>query len=322
MRQLTLRRLILGLVVWAVVAWASQAPAVWAYTISINQFVEHPSLNEAVRGFKEQLAELGVEATYLEHNAQGLLPTVSLIVNQILDEKPDLILAVATPCAQITAQGIKDIPILFTAVTDPVDAGLVASLDNPGGNVTGTTDMNPVAEQLALILEIQPGAKNIGVIYNPGEPNSEVQVKLAQAAAAKLGLTLVEAVAPNSTGVLQAVQSLVDRVDAIYLPTDNVVISNMETIINVALDQHIPLYPADDSSARRGGVAALSISYSELGRLTGRMAARILKDEAEPATTPVESLKRLSLVVNTRFASDIFLSVPPSVVQRAQVVIK
>ncbi|MDR0550081.1 MAG: ABC transporter substrate-binding protein [Deltaproteobacteria bacterium] len=302
-------------------AW-SIASAAFAYTISINQFVEHPSLNDAVLGFKEQLADLGLEVTYLEHNAQGSLATVLQIVNLIQGEKPDLVLAVSTPSAQSTVQVIKDAPVLFTCVTDPVSAGLVASMERPGANVTGTTDMNPVFEQVALIREIQPGAKNLGVIYNPGEPNSVVQVNLLKKAAAKNGFTLVEAVAPNSAGVVQAIQSLVDRVDAIYLPTDNAVISSVEAIINVALDQHIPLYPADDNTVRKGGVASLSVNYYELGRLTGRLAARILKNEVIPAESPVEALKNYALVVNAHFASNVFLSVSPSILERASVVIK
>ncbi|MDR2421882.1 MAG: ABC transporter substrate-binding protein, partial [Deltaproteobacteria bacterium] len=180
--------------------WASQVGLAWAYTISINQYVEHPSLNDSVLGFKEALAELGIEAVYLEHNAQKSIATVLQIVNLMKDERPDLILAVSTPSAQSTVQGIKDIPVLFTCVTDPVNAGLVASMEKPGGNVSGTTDMNPVADQVALIREIQPEAKNLGVIYNPGEPNSVVQVSLLKKVAEKQGFIVVEGVAPDTAG--------------------------------------------------------------------------------------------------------------------------
>jgi putative ABC transport system substrate-binding protein len=304
------------------VFWIGQATVLWAYTISINQYVEHPSLNEAVRGFKEQLAELGLEVTFLEHNAQGSLSTVLQIVDRIMDENPDLILAVSTPSAQSTVHKIKDIPVLFTAVTDPVAAGLVDSLEKPGANVTGTSDLNPVDEQLALIREIQPGAKTLGIIYNPGEANSVVQVELAKSAAAKHGFTIIEAAAPETSEIHQAAQSLVGRVDAIYLPTDNTVISGLDAIINIALDQHIPIYPSEESSVHRGGVASLSINYYNLGRQTGRMAAKILKEQASPADIPVEFIRQLNLVVNTGFATDIFLSVTPSIVERAQVVIK
>ncbi|MDR2349853.1 MAG: ABC transporter substrate-binding protein, partial [Deltaproteobacteria bacterium] len=157
------------------------------FAISINQYVEHPSLNASIRGFKDQLRESGVKVEYREHNAQANMPTVTQIVNAIMDEKPDLILAVATPSAQITAQKVKDIPILFTAVTDPVTAGLVKSLAEPGGNITGTTDMNPVVAQLLLIKEVQPDLKKLGIIYNAGEQNSVVQVELAKEVVGSMG---------------------------------------------------------------------------------------------------------------------------------------
>ncbi|MDR1040792.1 MAG: ABC transporter substrate-binding protein [Deltaproteobacteria bacterium] len=288
-----------------------------AYTVSINQFVEHPSLNESVRGFKEQLAELGAEVNYHEHNAQADMPTVTQIVNQIIDEKPDLVLAVATPSAQITAQRIKDVPILFTAVTDPVDARLVASMTKPGANVSGTTDLNPVAAQLALIKEIQPVAKNIGIIYNAGESNSVVQVELARRAAAANGLELVEAVTADTAGVMAAAQSLIGKVDAIYLPTDNTVISSVEAVIKVSLDHKIPIYPAEDDSLRKGGVAVLSISYYQLGRQTGRMAAKILVDGADPGQLTVEEQSDFNLIVNRAFADKIGLEIPETVLSKA-----
>ncbi|MDR2611614.1 MAG: ABC transporter substrate-binding protein [Deltaproteobacteria bacterium] len=314
----TILSLMLAASVWAAVPSAEAI----AYTVSINQFVEHPSLNEAVLGFKEQLAELGVEVTYNEHNAQADMPTVTQIVSQIIGEKPDLILAVATPSAQITAQRIKDTPILFTAVTDPLDARLVASLAEPGGNVSGTTDINPVAAQVDLIREIQPAAKRIGIIYNSGESNSLVQVELARNAAAASGLELIEAVTSDTAGVMAAAQSLVGNVDAIYLPTDNSVIASIEAVIKVGLDHKIPIYPADDSSVRKGGVAVLSISYYQLGRQTGAMAARILRDGVRPASIPVEEQTSFTLIVNPGAAESMGITIPESVLSRAQVTVQ
>ncbi|MDR1167256.1 MAG: ABC transporter substrate-binding protein [Deltaproteobacteria bacterium] len=298
------------------VALAFSADAL-AYTVSINQLVEHPSLDEAVRGFKEQLAALGVEVTYNDHNAQGNQAAITQIVNQIIDEKPDLVLAVATPSAQQTAQKIRDIPILFTAVTDPVSAGLVASMEAPGGNVTGTTDMNPIDAQLALIQEVLPQAKNIGIIYNAGEINSTVQVDLAKAAGAKLGFAFVDGVTANTAGVLQAAQSLVGKVDAIYLPTDNTVISSLESVLKVAIDHKIPVFPSEDDSVRKGGLATVSLSYYELGRQTGRMAAKILQEGATPASMPVESQETHKLIINAGFAKLIGFTIPPEVQARA-----
>ncbi|MDR1577624.1 MAG: ABC transporter substrate-binding protein [Deltaproteobacteria bacterium] len=316
-----MRQLAFGLLA-LVFGWVSFFGVAGAYTVSINQFVDLPALNDAVLGFKERLAELGLEVTYIEHNAKGSTDAIPRIVDQILDENPDLVLAVSTPSAQGSVLGIKRIPIVFTCVTDPVSAKLVASLEKPGGNATGTTDMNQVSEQLALIKEIQPGAQNLGVIYNPGESNSLAQVGLAKDVAPKLGFNIIEALVNNGDEARQAAQSLVDRVDAIYLPNDNVVIPNIENIVKVALEHHIPLYPAEDSAARKGGVATLSINYYQLGRLTGQLAAKILREKASPDELPVESSQKLILLVNTRFASDVFLSVSPSIVERAQVVIK
>ncbi|MDR3155268.1 MAG: ABC transporter substrate-binding protein [Deltaproteobacteria bacterium] len=293
-----------------------------AYTISINQFVEHKALDEAVRGFKEQLAELGLEVAYNDHVAQADMPTVLQIANQINDEKPDLVLAVATPSAQVTAQRVKDIPILFTAVTDPVDAKLVASTAKPGGNVTGTTDINPVAAQLALIREVQPGAKRIGVVYNAGESNSVVQVQLARKSAADLGLEFVEAVTPDTAGVMAAAQSLVGKVDAIYLPTDNTVIASVESVLKVSLDAKIPVYPSDDGTASQAGPAILSISYYQLGRQTGRMAARILTEGAKPADIPVEEQTEFTLIVNPGYAEKFGIQIPEAVLSRAQVTVQ
>jgi putative ABC transport system substrate-binding protein len=292
-----------------------------AYTISINQYVEHPSLDAAVQGFKDQLKANGVDVTYHEHNAQANSATVTQIVNLIMDEKPDLILAVATPSAQQTAQKIKDIPILFTTVTDPVLAGLVPSLAAPDANVTGTTDMNPVAVQIALIKEIQPDAKNIGIIYNPGEVNSVVQRDLALTAAQSLGLNLIEAVTTNTAGVNAAVQGLIGRVDAIYLPTDNSVIASFDAIVKVSLEHKIPIYPAEDNSIRIGGIAAISINYYLLGQQTGRMATKILVDKISPKDIPVEDQADHTLVVNQGFANQLGLTIPQSVLDRAQEII-
>jgi putative ABC transport system substrate-binding protein len=202
-------------------------------------------------------------------------------------------------------------------VTDPVDAKLVTSNTSPGGNVSGTTDMNPVAAQLALIKEIQPAAKNIGIIYNSGESNSVVQVELARRAAAASGLELIEAVTPDTAGVMLAAQSLAGKIDAFYLPTDNSVIASIEAVIKVSLDHKIPIYPAEDDSVRKGGAAVLSLSYYQLGRQTGRMAARILRDGVKPSALPVEEQTDFNLIVNTAYAAKVGLQIPAAVLARA-----
>jgi putative ABC transport system substrate-binding protein len=314
-----MRKLALTLLAAMALLWTGSAQA---YNVSVHLLVEHPSLNASVEGFKTALQESGLEVAFTEHNAQNNVATSQQIVTQIISEKPDLILTVGTMTSQQTVNKIKDIPILFTAVTDPVTAQLVESMEKPGGNMTGTTDMTPLADQLALIKDIQPQVKNVGVIYNPGEDNSRVQVDLIKAGAAKLGLNIIEAVAANNASVYSAAQSLVDKVDAIFLPTDNTVISSFESVIKVATERKIPLYCAEADSVRKAGTAALSLSYYELGRQTGLMAAKILKGEAKPADMPVETQERFDLLVNQIYNAQIGLEVPAAVLERAQEVLK
>ncbi|MDR2200048.1 MAG: ABC transporter substrate-binding protein [Deltaproteobacteria bacterium] len=299
-----------------------QAGKLPAYEIAIHLYVEHPALEQAVLGFQNYLQEAGLNATYKLRTAQARADAANQIVSQIIGDKPDLIFVLATPSAQATVNAVKDIPVLFTAVTDPVGAKLVSSWEKPGANVTGTSDMNPVADQIALIKEIQPDLKTLGIIYNSGEANSTVQVKLAEEKAAELGIELVKALTVNTAGVNAAAQSLVGKVQAIYLPTDNTVISSLESVIAVCLDQKIPLYPAEDDSIRKGGVAVISLNYYQLGKQTGRMAERILKDKTPPGSIPVEGQESPKLIVNKKFADALGLSVPESVLSRADEILE
>jgi putative ABC transport system substrate-binding protein len=293
-----------------------------AYNISVNLLVDHPALNASVQGFKDALNESGLEVAFAEHSAQNDTTIAQQVVAQIISEKPDLILTVGTMTSQQTVNKIKDIPILFTAVTDPVAAQLVDSLEKPGGNITGTTDLTPLKEQLALIQDIQPGVKTVGVIYNPGEVNSRVQVDLIKKDAEELGLTIVEAIAANNANVYSAAQSLVGKVEAIFLPTDNTVISSFSSVVNVATERKIPLYCAEANSVRQGGTAALSLSYYELGRQTAQMAIKVLKGEAKPADLPVETQERFDLLINQGYNATIGLEVPAAVLERAQEILK
>ena len=210
------------------------------YKIGITQIVAHPSLDASREGFKKAIADAGLKVTYDEQNANGDQATATSIASKFKDGGLDLVLAIATPSAQATAQAITSTPILFTAVTDPVAAKLVASNEAPGGNVSGTTDMNPVAEQIALIKKIKPDAKSVGIIYSSGEVNSAVQVKLARETAQKEGLTTQEATITNSSEVQQAAATLTGC-SAIYVPTDNAVVSALPSVIQVAEDHKIPL---------------------------------------------------------------------------------
>lgn len=274
--------------------------------IGVTQIVEHPSLDAARQGFIDALSAAGYkegeQVVYELKNAQGDQTTAQNIANQFVADKVDLILAIATPTAQAAAQATKDIPILITAVTDPVAAGLVKSMEKPETNVTGTTDMNPVKEQLELVKKFKPEAKKVGVVFNAGEVNSQVQVNAAKKAAPELGLELVEVSVSNSSEVKQAAQSLVGRVDAIYVPTDNTVVSALESVIQVAEAQKLPLIVGEGDSVKRGGLATYGIDYYKLGYQTGEMAVKVLKG-AKPAEMPIESQKELKLTVNLRAAA-------------------
>lgn len=295
------------------------------FKVGISQFVEHPALDSARLGFIDGLKEAGFEEgknlNILLENAQADFPTTQTIANKLVSEKVDLILAIATPSAQSVAKATKDIPILITAVTDPVEAGLVQSLEEPGGNVTGTTDMNPIKEQLELLLEIIPQAKKIGVIYNAAEPNSVVQINIVKEVSKTLGLDVLEATVASSSEVNQAVQSLTGKVDAIYTPTDNTVVSAIGAVVKVANDSKIPIIGAERGHVDGGVLATLGIDYYLLGKQTGHMAARILKGE-EPSQIPVEDSKDLKLIINKKSAQILQIKIPEQILSRADEVVE
>ncbi|WP_127129560.1 ABC transporter substrate-binding protein [Georgenia sp. SYP-B2076] len=294
-----------------------------AVEIGITQIVSHPSLDAAREGFKEALADGGYvegeDVTYDEQNAQGDQATATSIASKFATDGKDLVLAIATPTAQAAAQAITDTPIVITAVTDPVEAGLVDSLEKPGGNITGTSDKNPVEEQLGLLKELRPDAKTVGIVYSSGEVNSQVQVDMAKEAAKSLGLEIEVATITTSGEVQQAAQSL--DVDAFYVPTDNAVVSALESLIQVAETKQVPVIAAEGDSVERGGVATYGIDYTELGRQTGEMAIKILKG-ADPATMPIETQKTLKLVVNPAAAERMGVTIPQAMLDRADTVVK
>lgn len=288
------------------------------YVIGISKLMEHPSLTAASDGFKAAVKESGLNVTFDEKDANGDNSVAASIAGTFKETKVDLVLAIATPTAQATANAITDIPVLFTAVTDPVDAGLVKSWEAPGGNVTGTSDANPVADQLRLITKIVPGAKRIGIVYSPGEPNSVVQVGWAKEAAAKQGLEIVESASAAAGDVQQAAQNLADKkVDAIYVPTDNIVVSSLETVLQVGEDNKIPVFGAEGDSIARGCVATYGLDYYKLGYETGQMAVKILKGETEPATLPVQTLADPTLYLNLGAAERMGVKIPDDLIQQA-----
>jgi len=294
--------------------------------VGIMQIVEHPALDASRDGFIKRLAELGFEEgkniEYAIQNAQGDMAIAQSIAGKFVSENVDMILAIATPTAQAAANATRSIPIVITAVTDPVAAGLADSVSNPGTNVTGTSDLTPVKKQLELLKRIVPEAGYVGVIYNAGETNSLVQVELARETAENLGLTLIEVTVSSSSGVYEAAQSLVGRVQAVYVPTDNTVVSALESVIKVGEDFKIPVIVGEVDGVRRGALATIGIDYHVLGMQTADIAAKILKGEREPKDIPIEYLEDIQIALNLAAADKMEVAIPRDLIDEAYEVIR
>lgn len=288
-----------------------------AYTIGISQIVTHPALDATVQGFQDALAEAGfTNVTYDLQNAEGDMATTASIAQKFAGDDLDLILGVATPTAQALAKAITDRPVLFTAVTDPVGAGLVDDPEAPSANVTGVSDMQPVKPILELVQTFRPDAKAVGMVYNAGESNSVFLVEQAEKDAASMGLTIVKAPAGTSAEVQAAAQSLIGRADAIMVIGDNTAVSALESIIKVAEQNQMPLVAGDPDSVKRGAVASYGFDYYDLGKQTGAMAAQVLGG-TPIADIPVEFAANLQLSVNEKAAAAQGVTLPQDLIDEA-----
>ncbi|USZ15234.1 ABC transporter substrate-binding protein [Moraxella sp. FZFQ2102] len=292
-------------------------------TLAITAIVEHPALDAARLGVIEALAAEGYKEgenlTVNFQSAQGNMGTAGQIAKQFVSDNPDAVLAIATPSAQALAAATTELPIVFSAVTDPVEAKLVASLEKSGNNVTGASDVLPFEPQIELIRELVPSVKNVGFVYNPGEVNSTVVLKALKEKLAPLGINVVEATASKSTDITQAANSLVGKVDVFYTSTDNLVVNAYESIYQVAKDNKIPLIASNTEAVERGAVAALGVNYTDLGKESGKIIARIFKGE-KPADIPVFIPQKLDLVVNKKHAAEQGIELPAAVLERATTV--
>ncbi len=286
------------------------------YNIGITQIVSHPALDAAAQGFKDALEEEGIQANFDEQNAQGELPVASTIAEKFVADNVDLILAIATPTSQAAVQATDEIPVLFAAVTDPVAAGLVDDPENPMANVTGVSDKLPMQPHLDLVQELVPDIQTLGVLYNAGEANSVALVEEERQLAEAMGWELQEATVASSAEVLSAAQSLIGRVDAISVLTDNTVVSAFESVVKVGQENGIPVIAGDIDSVERGAAAAYAFDYYEHGRQAGRMAARWLKG-ASIDQLPVEFAQDLVLAVNPASAEKMGISIPDAMQQEA-----
>ncbi|PLX71361.1 MAG: ABC transporter permease [Denitrovibrio sp.] len=294
--------------------------------IGISQIVEHPALDAARDGIIKTVKECGFEnAEFETQSAQGNMVTANQIANKFAGDKKDVVIGIATPTALAlinTFQKLSpDTPVIFSAVTDPVGAKMVKDINKPGGSVTGVSDLAPIESQFNLIFELGFTPKAVGIIYNSGEQNSRSQLELTKAAAEKKGVKLVERAIANSSGVFSAAQSLVGKVQAIFVTTDNTVVSALESVVKVAYEHNIPLVMSDTDSVDRGALAAKGFDYYKHGLQTGEMVCRILKG-AKPADTPVEFQEDLQLMINLKAAKEIGYTFPESFINAADKVIK
>ncbi len=317
-----MRALVLALVAATALAMPVRADEV---TVAVTAIVEHPALDAARDGVKEALAEAGFKEgenlKFLYESAQGNPGTAAQIARQFIGESPNVIVPISTPSAQAVVAATRDIPVVFTAVSDPLGAQLVKDMQKPGGNVTGLSDMSPVADHIALIKEITPNAKTIGFIYNSAEANSVSTLAALKAEAEKAGIEVVESVATKSAEVQGATRALVGRADVIYIPTDNTIVSAFEAAVGVAVEAKIPLYAGDTDSVARGALAAIGFNYFDVGKQTGEIVARVLKGEA-PGDIPVRVAAGTDLVINKSAAAKMGVEFPESIVKRATKIVE
>lgn len=293
--------------------------------VAITAIVEHPSLDAVREGVIEELAEEGfVEGKNLKINfqsAQGNTATAGQIAKQFVGDSPDVIVAIATPSAQSVAAATNTIPVVFSAVTDPVEAKLLNSVDGSGTNVTGASDALPYEPQIDLMKQIIPSLKNVGYVYSPGEVNSTIVLKNLEAKLEPMGITVHSAPAQKSNDIAMAARSIADKVDVIYTSTDNNVVSAYESLYQVAKESKIPLITADTSSVERGAIAALGVNYHDLGRETGKIVVRILNGE-DAGTIPVYTPSSLDLYVSPKHATEQGIELSQSLIDSAKEVIK
>ena len=281
--------------------------------IGIIQLMDHPALNSAREGFIAALEEEGykdgenIEITY--QNGQGEANNLSTIADKFIGDKMDLVLAIATPAAQAVAGKTTTIPIIATAVTDFAEAGLVNSNDNPGTNVSGTNDMNPIESQLDLMFQLCPDVQTVGFLYNSSEDNSRLQVEIAKGILDAKGIAYVERTVASTNDVQQATASIVSECDAIYIPTDNVLASSIPTVSAITTENKIPVICGESGMVETGGLATLGINYYNIGNQAGLMAVRVLEGE-DISTMAVESSTEYDFCINGEVAEAIGVTIP------------
>ncbi|WP_420791509.1 ABC transporter substrate binding protein [Enterovibrio qingdaonensis] len=293
--------------------------------VAVSQIVEHPALDATRQGLLDGLKKLGyVEGENLDFSyqtAQGNPAIAVQIARQYVGERPDVLVGIATPSAQALVAATKSIPVVFTAVTDPVGAKLIKDMEKPNANVTGLSDLSPVAQHVALAKELLPNMTSIGVVYNPGEANAVALVELLREAADAQGLKVIEGTALKSADVQSAAQIVASQADAIYAPTDNTVASAIDALVGASNQAGKPVIGGATSYIPNGAVAALGFDYYQIGVQTADYVAALLKGE-EVANLPAKVAVGSDLAINLKAAQKLGITVPQALLDRATTVEK
>lgn len=287
------------------------------YNIGITQIVEHYALDEVRKGAVDYLKGKGYKLNINYLNASGNMMTATQIAKTLIGKKPDVIIAVATPVAQSVVVGNTTIPVVFAAITDPVGAKLVKSMNKPAGIATGTSDRIPIKKSLELVRKFLPKAKKIAILYNSAEDNSISSVKEFKENAKLLGFTPVEGVVSKSSEVIAVAKSLVGKTDAFFVSTDNTVASAIEGVIKVSYDTKIPVFASDKNSVKKGAIAAYSIDNYRLGQQTGEIVEKILQGQ-KPSDIPVQTQDKVLVKLNIESAKKIGLKIPDSILKASK----
>jgi len=320
-----LSALIIGLLAPVITFAGGQQEEAGTIKIGISKIVEHPALNAIEQGIQDELLELGhTDIKYDLQNAAGDMNTAAQIAAKFKAEKVDLAIGIATPTAIALATGIKDIPVIFSAVTDPIDAGLVDDFKSGKNNITGMSDMTPVKEQIQLLADLMD-VKTLGHVYTAGEPNAVKLAEIAEETAKSLGMKFIAASVSNSSEVTQATLSIAGKVDAIYISTDNTVVAGLTALVDTAKKAGVPVFSADPTSALESEVlAAYGFDYYKFGRATGRLADRVLKGE-DPASIPTQFMTEasdLTLVLNLDLAKELGIEFSKELIASAGAVLE
>lgn len=276
--------------------------------IGVIQYAEHPALDAAYKGFKDALIKAGVKEANIDYqNASNDPSNCTTIAEKLVNDGNDLIYAVATPAAQAVAGKTTSIPIVLSAVTDPASAGLAKTNEAPGGNVTGASDLTPIAEQMKLLKQLLPNAKKIAIMYCGAESNSEFQGKIAEAEAKKNGLEYITKTVADSNDIQAVTNAVVgEKVDAVYIPTDNLLAQYMSSVSQITNAAKIPCIVGEEGMTKNGGFATYGLSYENLGKLAAEQAISILKGEKTAGETPIGYLKAedCKLIISRKVAKE------------------